>query len=138
MAIQGKKRRLWIAISKTLLLFSRISIIETLDEHQALVKQLAKILDFALKFDECKMITPAVQNDLSYYRRTTQRSHRNNANLANDIISIDVANGMSLFFAHATPMVNTLSTVTSKFVADNENSVARNTTEMLSVMAKVL
>ena len=48
--------------------FFRYGIAEHLDDHQALVKQLAKVLDFVLKFDECKMTTPAVQNDFSYYR----------------------------------------------------------------------
>ena len=33
---------------------------------------MAKVLEFVLKFDECKMTTPAVQNDFSYYRRTVQ------------------------------------------------------------------
>lgn len=41
---------------------------ELLDEHRALVKQFSKMLEFVLKFDECKMTTPAVQNDFSYYR----------------------------------------------------------------------
>ena len=117
----------------------RISIVEQLDDHQALVKQFAKLLDFALKFDECKMITPAVQNDLSYYRRTTQRNRKNGLGaLDNDNpISVDSANGMSLFFAHATPMLNVLSAITSKFVEENEAVVANNTTGMLCVMAKV-
>ncbi len=50
----------------------RHALVEHLDDHQALVKQFARILDFVLKFDECKMTTPAVQNDFSYYRRTVQ------------------------------------------------------------------
>ena len=54
----------------------RLSILEQLDDHQALVKQLAKVLEFVLKFDECKMTTPAVQNDFSYYRRTVQVNQR--------------------------------------------------------------
>lgn len=47
---------------------------EQLDEKQALVRQFAKVLEFILKFDEYKMLNPALQNDFSYYRRTTQRS----------------------------------------------------------------
>ncbi len=44
------------------------SIAEQLDVHQALVKQFAKMLEFVLKFDEYKMMNPALQNDFSYYR----------------------------------------------------------------------
>jgi len=44
------------------------TIVEQLDVHQALVKQFAKILEFVLKFDENKMMNPALQNDFSYYR----------------------------------------------------------------------
>jgi hypothetical protein len=44
------------------------SIVEQLDVHQALVKQFAKVLEFVLKFDEYKMMNPALQNDFSYYR----------------------------------------------------------------------
>ena len=44
------------------------TIVEQLDVHQALVKQFAKILEFVLKFDEYKMMNPALQNDFSYYR----------------------------------------------------------------------
>lgn len=118
-----------------------MSLIEQLDDHQALVKQLAKILDFVLKFDECKMTTPAVQNDFSYYRRSVQRHRSSNSKASfqpEQPLSIDVANQMSLFFAHATPMLEALSGVTSKFVSESADaSVAGNATDMLSVMAKV-
>lgn len=111
-----------------------------MDDHQALVKQLAKVIDFVLKFDEIKMNKPAVQNDFSYYRRTIQRT-RNNAGARTQLenpIPADVANAMSLFFAHATPMLNALSAVTSEFVrAHDGGAVANNTTAVLSVMAKV-
>jgi len=79
-----------------------------LDAQQALVKQLAEILEFVLKFDELKMKTPAIQNDLSYYRRSIMRSKMANNEMKNDgeeMISYDVANRMSLFYAHATPML---------------------------------
>lgn len=114
---------------------------ELLDDHQALVKQLAKLLDFALKFDECKMMTPALQNDLSFYRRSLQR-HRKTPSLMHEssddiIIPLDEANSMSLFFAHATPMMKELSEVTSSFVSSSDDSVAKNTTDMLGLMAKV-
>ena len=52
-----------------------------------------------------------------------------------DQLPLDFANQMSLFFAHATPMLNALSDVVGKFVADA--NVATSTTETLCVMAKV-
>lgn len=124
------------------------SIVEQLDVHQALVKQFAKVLEFVLKFDEYKMMNPALQNDFSYYRRTTQRN-RNSMNVGaafdgseladptqiSEQISVGVANSMSLFFANATPMLLSLSKATSQFV--NDENVQDVTTEMLSVIAKV-
>ena len=117
------------------------------------MKQLAKVLEFVLKFDECKMATPAVQNDFSFYRRTVQRN-RNSLNMSSkpklassdssdsdvveEEIPLDVTNAMSLFFAHATPMLNALSLVTANYVQSEENSaLSNNTTDMLSVMAKI-
>ena len=44
-----------------------------LTNHQALVKQFAKILSFVLEFDEVKMTTTGIQNDFSYYRRVMLR-----------------------------------------------------------------
>uniref|UniRef100_A0A336MPS5 CSON003367 protein n=1 Tax=Culicoides sonorensis TaxID=179676 RepID=A0A336MPS5_CULSO len=104
-----------------------------LEEQQALVKQLAEILEFVLKFDEYKMKTPAIQNDFSYYRRVVSRQ-RLDAN--NAVIPSDIANRMSLFYAHATPMLKVLSEATSKFV-EQHSSDTENTTETLGTMAKV-
>lgn len=52
------------------------------------------------------------------------------------LVSIELANRMSLFYAHATPMLKVLSEATSKFVSDNADDVD-NTTETLGTMAKV-
>lgn len=127
-----------------------------LETQQALVKQLAEILEFVLKFDEFKvwhdeygrlcvnfvsylliylqMKTPAIQNDFSYYRRTVSRQRIENT--AQMLVSTELANRMSLFYAHATPMLKVLSEATSKFVRDNSENVD-NTTETLGTMAKV-
>lgn len=45
---------------------------ERLDSHQALVKQLAKILDGVFKLDEFKMVNSGMSNDISYFRRKSQ------------------------------------------------------------------
>lgn len=105
-----------------------------LETQQALVKQLAEILEFVLKFDEHKMKTPAIQNDFSYYRRIVSRQRIDATN--NMLVPTELANRMSLFYAHATPMLKVLSEATSKFVNDNADDV-ENTTETLGTMAKV-
>ena len=49
--------------------FVRMVARDILTQHQALVKQFAKILDFALEFDEFKMLKPGIQNDFFFYKR---------------------------------------------------------------------
>lgn len=91
-----------------------------LETQQALVKQLAEILEFVLKFDEHKMKTPAIQNDFSYYRRTlTRASLTRQDNTEKDlVVGNELANRMSLFYAHATPMLRVLSHATITFLMD--------------------
>lgn len=80
------------------------------------------------------MKTPAIQNDFSYYRRTVSRQRIENTSQM--LVTTELANRMSLFYAHATPMLKVLSEATSKFVRDNADDVD-NTTETLGTMAKV-
>ncbi|XP_017135505.1 protein FAM49B isoform X2 [Drosophila miranda] len=80
------------------------------------------------------MKTPAIQNDFSYYRRIVSRQRVDSTE--NMMVSTELANRMSLFYAHATPMLKVLSEATSKFVNDNADDV-QNTTETLGTMAKV-
>ncbi|KAG8224467.1 hypothetical protein J437_LFUL003190 [Ladona fulva] len=137
-----------------------------LETQQALVKQLAQVLEFVLKFDEHKMRTPAIQNDFSYYRRTLSRrrmssrgpppgdeyrgedgdselgidssDHLGHSLLdVEDTVTNELANRMSLFYAHATPMLKVLSEATTRFVAENADIPIENTTETLGTMAKV-
>lgn len=83
------------------------------------------------------MKTPAIQNDFSYYRRTVSRQ-QNIGSAANvGTINSDLANRMSLFYAHPTPMLKVLSEATSTFVKDNADIPVENTTETLGTMAKV-
>jgi hypothetical protein len=115
---------------------------EHLETQQALVKQLAEILDFVLKFDDLKMTNPSIQNDFSYYRRTVSRlriaNQENSIFTENNVsISNEVANKMSLFYANATPMLKVLSDATSEFVKHNKQLPIENTTETLGTMAKV-
>jgi len=46
---------------------------QSLKTQQALAKQMADVFDFVLRFDDAKMVNPAIQNDFSYYRRTLNR-----------------------------------------------------------------
>lgn len=115
-----------------------------LDTQQALVKQFAEILEFVLKFDEYKMKTPAIQNDFSYYRRVLNRQRMFDREgdlftLEDSVeMSNDLTNRMSLFYANATPMLRTLSDITSKFVQEPvDKQPIEQTTEMLCTMAKV-
>ncbi|GAB6026633.1 hypothetical protein CHUAL_013040 [Chamberlinius hualienensis] len=110
-----------------------------LETQQALVKQFAQILEFVLNFDDLKMTNPAIQNDFSYYRRTVSRLRMTNQELNEDEMDVpnELANRMSLFYAHATPMLKMLSEATAKFVYDNKDIPIENTTETLGTMAKV-
>lgn len=82
-------------------LFSNGKADENLEGQQALAKQLADILDFVLRFDDAKMINPAIQNDFSYYRRSLNKQK----NKVDVKIKDELANRMSLFFAYPTPML---------------------------------
>lgn len=68
------------------------------------------------------MKTPAIQNDFSYYRRTITRQRMSNHNgfehLDTREVTNELANRMSLFYAHATPMLKVLSEATSMFVQE--------------------
>lgn len=111
-----------------------------LETQQALFKQFAEILDFTLKFDDLKMMNPTIQNDFSYYRRTLSRmkmAHtEDNVDADLDVTNAE-ANRMSLFYAHATPMLKVLSDTTSRFVSENKDLPIENTTDCLSTMASI-
>ncbi|KAL0270617.1 UNVERIFIED_CONTAM: hypothetical protein PYX00_007966 [Menopon gallinae] len=113
-----------------------------LETQQALVKQLAEILEFVLKFDELKMKTPAIQNDFSYYRRTLTWQRMSVPQEGYHLedtkeISNELAYRMSLFYAHATPMLKVLTEATMTFVLEHTEIPKENITETLSTMAKV-
>jgi len=96
-----------------------------LQGQQSLAKQLADIFDFALRFDDMKMINPGIQNDFSYYRRTLSRMKINNK--AGDIkIKDELANRMSLFFAYPTPMMKVLTDTTVQFLKNEPCPINRN------------
>ncbi|XP_048759939.2 CYFIP-related Rac1 interactor B-like isoform X4 [Ostrea edulis] len=113
---------------------------EHLETQQACFKQFAQILDFVLKFDDTKMINPSIQNDFSYYRRTLSRMKMANEDESQgneNVVSNEMANRMSLFYAPATPMLKVLGEATTKFVSTHKELPVENTTDCLSTMANI-
>jgi len=109
---------------------------QTLENQQALAKQLADVFDFVLRFDDAKMINPAIQNDFSYYRRTLNRMKLTKKD-ANIKIRDELANRMSLFFAYPTPMMKVLGETTAKFLQNDREVPKENVTQALAVLANV-
>lgn len=103
---------------------------------QSLAKQLANVFDFVLRFDDSKMVNPAIQNDFSYYRRTLNRMKLSKKDL-NISIRDELANRMSLFFAYPTPMMNVINEATVKFLSQGDGVPRENVTNALSTMANV-
>jgi len=85
---------------------------QNLSTQQALAKQLADVLDFVLRFDDCKMKNSSIQNDFSYYRRSLNKGARKNEAKVKD----ELANKMSLFFAYPTPMLKVIIETTTSLV----------------------
>lgn len=109
---------------------------DSIPNQQALAKQLADVFDFVLRFDDAKMVNPAIQNDFSYYRRTLNRMKLSKKDL-NIKIRDELANRMSLFFAYPTPMMKVLSETTVKFLSTESTIPRENVTSALATMANV-
>lgn len=103
---------------------------------QSLAKQLADVFDFVLRFDDLKMVNPAIQNDFSYYRRTLNRMKLSKKDL-NISIRDELANRMSLFFAYPTPMMNVINETTVKFLSQGDGVPRENVTNALATMSNV-
>lgn len=109
---------------------------ENLSNQQALAKQLGMVFDFALRFDNAKMINPAIQNDFSYYRRSLSRMKiaKKDADIK---VRDDLANRMSLFYAYPTPMMNMICDTTSKVLTTNMALPLENVTKALACYANI-
>jgi len=121
---------------KLLVALCKDSAKNSLQNQQALAKQLAEVFDFVLRFDDAKMTNPAIQNDFSYYRRTLNRMKISKKEL-NIKIRDELANRMSLFFAYPTPMMKVISDTTSKFLSTDTTCPRENVTAALAAMANV-
>lgn len=113
---------------------------QSLVTKQALAKQLADVFDFVLQFDDAKMMNPAIQNDFSYYRRYLARIKHSKENMDDIVVRDDLANRMSLFFAHATPMMRVVTETTVNYLENEgpENNVTKaSVVNGLALMANV-
>ncbi|KAI9591350.1 hypothetical protein BDF19DRAFT_455363 [Syncephalis fuscata] len=94
------------------------AVYRSLERQPALTRLFADIMDFIFEFDDLKMANPAIQNDFSYYRRTLNRLKMSSQMaMRTPVVNDELANRMSLFYAHHTPMVKTVIDVTSNFVS---------------------
>eukprot|EP00457_Paulinella_chromatophora_P008564 gb/GEZN01008603.1/.p1 GENE.gb/GEZN01008603.1/~~gb/GEZN01008603.1/.p1 ORF type:complete len:306 (-),score=30.33 gb/GEZN01008603.1/:408-1325(-) len=75
-----------------------------LNENPALATQLAKLFDFALQFDQTRMMRPNLSNDFSYYRRLLPKFSKHPKVTVKD----DEASGMALFTAEHIPMLSSM------------------------------
>jgi len=101
----------------------------TLGDQQALAKQLADIFDFALRFDQTRMMRPNLSNDFSYYRRLLPKFSKHPDIKVKD----DEASGMALFTADHIPMMSCIAKATQRFV--EEQSAGDAVAQVLGVMA---
>ena len=77
---------------------------QSFSDQQALVKQFAELLNFALTFDQCRMNRPYLSNDFSYYRRLLPKFSKHPGVMVKD----DDASGMALFTAEHIPMTTAI------------------------------
>ncbi|KAF9578984.1 Protein fam49a, partial [Lunasporangiospora selenospora] len=109
---------------------------KNLERHQALARILCQLLDFVFAFDSIKMKTPQIQNDFSYYRRCLSRGKLSNeTDLKSAMNEDELANRISMFYANATPMLRTVTDVTTEFVT--QHRVGRSVSECLATLAGV-
>lgn len=71
---------------------------------QPLCLKLIQIVDFAIRFDQVRMLRPNLSNDFSYYRRLLPKFNKHPKIRIKD----DEASGMALFTAQHIPMVDAL------------------------------
>ncbi|KAL7746117.1 hypothetical protein RI367_000519 [Sorochytrium milnesiophthora] len=108
-----------------------------LEQYQATAKCFADIVNFAWEFDEIKMVTPAIQNDFSYYRRTLSRlkGSSGEASVHNVPVNDELANRMSLFYAYPGPMLKMIIDATNTYVS--EKGLTDKVTNCLNVLSGV-
>ncbi|KAI8807744.1 hypothetical protein BJ742DRAFT_811735 [Cladochytrium replicatum] len=106
---------------------------KNLESFQATAKRLGDLLHFVSLFDELKMVNPNIQNDFSYYRRSLSRMKMASPQIANVPVHDELANRMSLFYAHSNPMMKLIITST----VENKRLPPENVTDLLALLSGV-
>ncbi|KAI9347194.1 protein FAM49B [Zopfochytrium polystomum] len=84
------------------------------------------------------MSNPNIQNDFSYYRRTLSRMRMTNGGPNYHIVVQDeLANRMSLFYAHSTPMTKSIIDSTQNTVRGHVGVTADSVTDCLAILAAI-
>jgi len=82
----------------------------TILTHQALVRELALMLDFLLSFDQKKMMEPQIQNDFSFYKRSMSKQSEAHLSDLEWSVSNEKAGFVSMFLAQAIPLQKEVAT----------------------------
>ncbi|KAJ3279732.1 Protein fam49a [Borealophlyctis nickersoniae] len=130
-------QRLEEAFPRLLAFLCTGDMLRNLEQRQATAKRLADILHFVSQFDELKMGNPNVQNDFSYYRRTLSRMRMSNPSQQNVVVHDELANRMSLFYAHSTPMTKSLIDSSIALVTANKGISADSVTDIFAVLSGI-
>jgi len=109
----------------------------TVTENPALTTYFLEVFDFVIRWDDAKMINPAIQNDFAYYRRTLNRLKLHNKQQVQEAkIKDELANRMSLFFAYPAPMMKAINECTIKALSKADFNVPKeNVSALLSLVA---
>eukprot|EP01041_Mallomonas_annulata_P002601 gene2601-5091_t len=83
---------------------------EAFEDNPALVKGFGDLLVFCFDFDQQKMLTPEIQNDFSFYRRTFASKA---LEALPKPVSTDTAHMISMWVAQNLPMISPLATATT-------------------------
>jgi hypothetical protein len=87
-------------------------------EKEALTKGLCELLEFAISFDQLKMMRPNIQNDFSFYRRSVAKRKDDPKIRVNDVEAAMV----SMFVAESAPMLMSL-TKSAKAALEQDKEV---------------
>ncbi|KAJ1951253.1 hypothetical protein FBU59_000267 [Linderina macrospora] len=113
---------------------SNEQVISNINRNRGLSRSFADMMQYAFDFDALKSSIPAIQNDFSYYRRTLSRLQKSQDPAIREcVISNDVSNHMSLFYAYHNPLVKSVVDAASKYV--NESGTSQHVLECLSALA---
>ncbi|PVU93043.1 hypothetical protein BB559_003476 [Furculomyces boomerangus] len=102
--------------------------------YSQIAKKFAQIMDYSFQFDTLKFGLSDIQNDLSYYRRMISRIRDRDDGVIEKgkLLSNDITNQMSLFYAYHNPMVKTIVDQTQRTIKNTDKSSFLSNLVMLS------